>query len=72
MKLSDAPAPYGTPRKAGIALDIRSNFDSITGLPDALLEQAARNVASRAHDATDAWLLLDVLGLLPAVLKGSL
>lgn len=64
--LSDTPTPYGTPRKAGLALDIRSDFESITGLPDAVLGQAMRKVAGRARDAADARLLLDALGLLPA------
>lgn len=65
-RISDAPAPYGTPRKAGIALDFGSDLGSVTDLPASFLEQAVRNVAGRAHDAADARLLLDALGLLPA------
>lgn len=71
MNLSDAPAPYGTPRTAGVSLDLVSDFGSVTGLPDADNAKAARNVAGRALDAPDARLLLDVLGLLPATSEES-
>lgn len=70
-RLSDAPAPYGTPRKAGIALDFEDNLGSVTRLPVADSAKAARNVAGRARDAADARLLLDVLGLLPATPEES-
>lgn len=66
MKLSDSHAPYGTPHKPGIPLDLVSDVGSVIGLPPAFIVAAMRTVAGRATDATDARLLLDVLGLLPA------
>lgn len=64
MKLSDARPDYGRPQKPGIALDF-TDPGSVIDLPTEDLAKAARNVASRAADADDARLLLDVLGLLP-------
>lgn len=66
MKLSDSHAPYGTPRKPGIPLDFVDNLGSVIGLPPASIVAAMHTIAGRATNATDARLLLDVLGLLPA------
>jgi hypothetical protein len=62
MKISDTPAPYGTPRKPGIALDFTGNLGSVIDLPAEALAKAVRNVASHAHDTADARLLLETLG----------
>lgn len=70
-RISDAPAPYGVPRKPGIALDF-TGVGSVIDLPAEALAKAVRNVAGRAADADDARLLLDVLGLLPAPAEESL
>lgn len=63
-RISDSPAPYGTPHKPGISLDFVSDLGSVTSLSDADNTKAMRGVAARARDAEDARLLLDVLGLI--------
>lgn len=65
MKTTDAPTPYGTPRKPGVSLDFVTPVETITNLSPAIRAKARRAIASRAADAADARLLLDVLGLLP-------
>jgi hypothetical protein len=64
MKLSDSHAPYGTPHKPGIPLDLVSDVGSVIGLPPAFIVAAMRTVAGRAADATDARDLLERLGLI--------
>jgi hypothetical protein len=64
-RISDSPAPYGTPQKPGISLDFVSDLGSVTSLSDVDNCKARHNVAGRAHDPADAQLLLDILGLLP-------
>lgn len=69
--LSDAPVPYGTPRSKPAGCDFGGEIGSVTGLPPTLRKKAARNIAGRARDVTDARLLLDVLGLLPKSVPGE-
>jgi len=61
-RISDTPAPYGTPRKPGISLEFVSP-GSVIDVPPEAVGNAVRAVASRARDAADARLLLDILGL---------
>lgn len=65
-RISDAPVPYGTPRKPGISLDFVVPVESTPDLPPETRGRAMRAVASRARGAEDARLLLDAFGLLPA------
>lgn len=71
-RISDAPAPYGVPRKPGISLDFVLDLNSVIDLPADTLAKAVRNVAARAADTGGTRLLLDVLGLLPAPTEESL
>jgi hypothetical protein len=71
MRLSGTSAPYGTPRKPGISLDFVSNVGSVIDLPPEAIVKAVRGVASHSRDATDARLLLDVLGLLPTLAEAA-
>jgi hypothetical protein len=70
-RISDTPAPHGTPRKPGIPPNFTGDLGSVIDLPPEALISAVRGVASRARDAADARLLLDVLGLLPTPAKES-
>lgn len=66
MKNYDSPVPYGIPQKPRPALDFGGDeLGSATNLTPEQRKNAARTVASRARDAADARMLLDICGLLP-------
>lgn len=71
-RLSDSPAPYGTPRKPGVSLDFVTTVDSSTELPPEICSAAMRSLASRARDAADARNLMEHLGLIdPRIPKAT-
>ena len=67
MKVRESlkPGPNADEKRT-VGANMNIVYSTVSELPPDVRERATRVVASRAHDTTDARLLLDVLGLLPA------